>query len=59
MFGFFKNAPAKRLQKEHEVLLTKAFHAQRDGNIRLYSMLTAEAEAVREQIEKLRNEQGE
>ncbi|MEH6587130.1 MAG: DUF6435 family protein [Halioglobus sp.] len=51
MFGLFKKSPLKQLQKEHEGLLTKAFQAQRNGNIRLYSTLTAEAEVLREKIE--------
>jgi len=57
MFGLFSKNPAKRLQKEHEELLTKAFEAQRNGNIRLYSTLTAEAEVLREKIEE--NQSGE
>lgn len=52
MFGLFSKDPVKRLQKQHEGLLTKAFEAQRNGNIRLYSTLTAEAEAVRAKIEE-------
>ena len=51
MFGLFKKSPLKQWQKEYEALLTKAFQAQRDGNIRLYSSLTAEAEALREKID--------
>jgi hypothetical protein len=51
MFGLFGKSPLKRWQQEHEVLLTKAFQAQRNGNIRLYSTLTAEAEVLREKIE--------
>ncbi len=51
MFGLFKSSPVKKWQKEHEALVTKAFQAQRDGNIRLYSTLTAEAEVLREKIE--------
>jgi hypothetical protein len=56
VFGLFRKSPLKKLQEEHEALLTRAFHAQRDGNIRLYSTLTAEAEAVREKIEGLNSE---
>lgn len=56
MFGLFKSSPLKKWQKEHEALVTKAFHAQRDGNILLYSTLTAEAEALREKIDNLKNE---
>ena len=51
MFGLFKKNPLTRWQKDQQSLLSQAFHAQRDGNIRLYSTLTAEAEALREKIE--------
>jgi len=51
MFGLFKKNPLKRLQTEHQALLTKAFQAQRNGNVRLYSTLTAEAEVIREKID--------
>ncbi len=54
MFGFLRGSPEKKLQQQHQALLTKAFEAQRNGNIRLYSTLTAEAEAVREKIEALK-----
>jgi hypothetical protein len=53
MFGIFRKSPAKKLQKEHEHLLTRAFQAQRNGDIRSYSMLTAEAEALKQKIEEL------
>ncbi|MGB1141707.1 MAG: DUF6435 family protein [Halioglobus sp.] len=53
MFGLFKSSPVKKLQKEHEAILTRAFQAQRNGDIRQYSMLTAEAEALREKIETI------
>lgn len=56
MFEFFKKSPLKKWQKEHGALLTKAFQAQRNGDIRLYSNLTAEAEALREKIENLKSE---
>ena len=55
MFGMFKSSPLKKWQKEHEALLTQAFQAQRNGDIRQYSMLTAEAEALRDKIEELKN----
>ena len=51
MFGFFKKNPLLVWQKDREVLLTRAFQAQRNGDIRLYSTLTAEAEALGEKIE--------
>ena len=57
MFGLFKKSPLKRWQKDHEALLTKAFNAQRNGDIRLYSILTAEAEVLREKIEAYKGDQ--
>lgn len=59
MFGLFSRSPLKRYQKEHEDLLTRAFQAQRNGDIRLYSTLTAEAEGLRMKIEKLKQEEGQ
>ena len=58
MFGFFKNSPLKKLEAEHKALLTKGFHAQRNGDVRAYSFLTAEAEGVRVKIEALKAEEG-
>ena len=58
MFDFLKRSPLKRWQKQHKALSTKAFEAQRNGNIRLYSSLTAEAEALNEKIGKLKAEHG-
>ena len=59
MLGIFKRSPLKKMEKEHELLATKAFNAQRNGDIRLYSTLTAEAETLREKIENLKDEGGE
>ena len=59
MFGLFKSSPLKKWQKEHELLVTRAFQAQRNGDIRLYSTLTAEAEALREKIEEVKSEHGD
>lgn len=56
MFGMFRKSPLQKLEQEHGVLVTKAFHAQRNGDIRQYSMLTAEAEALRKKIENLKCE---
>ncbi|MGH1485529.1 MAG: DUF6435 family protein [Cellvibrionaceae bacterium] len=55
MFGFLKSDPQKKLQKKYEQLLEQAMQFQRNGDIKSYSMTTAEAEKVREQIENLRN----
>jgi hypothetical protein len=51
MLQLFNRSPLKKLEKEHGMLLTRAFQAQRNGDIRLYSTLTAEAEALREKID--------
>jgi len=53
VFGLFRRSPVKQMQKHHALLLTRAFQAQRNGDIRQYSLLTAEAEALREKIENL------
>jgi hypothetical protein len=59
MFGFFNRSTLKNLQKQQQALLTRAFQAQRNGNIRQYSSLTAEAEALSEKIKALKIEQGQ
>lgn len=46
MLGLFKKSPLKKLEAEHQALLTKGFHAQRNGDVRSDSFLTAEAEAI-------------
>jgi len=50
MFSFFKKDPTKKLNKMYDRKLEEAMLAQRNGNIRAYSMITAEAEKIREQI---------
>jgi len=59
MFGLFSRSPLRQLEKEHEDLLTRAFQAQRNGDIRSYSTLTAEAEGLREKIEELKQGEGQ
>jgi Family of unknown function (DUF6435) len=55
LIGLFKKkSPLKHWEKQREALATKAFQAQRNGNIRLYSSLTAEAEALGEKIAALK-----
>jgi hypothetical protein len=51
MFSFFKSDPIKKLEKQHSALLEKAMHAQRNGDIRGYSMITMEAEELNQKIE--------
>ena len=51
LFGIFDSSPLKKWRKEYDALLTRAFQAQRNGNIRLYSDLTAQAEALKVKID--------
>lgn len=53
MFSLFKKNPIKKLNKAYGIKLEQAMLAQRNGDIKSYSMLTAEAEKIREEIEKL------
>lgn len=53
MLSLFKKDPTKKLQKSYEATLEKAMLAQRSGDIRTYSQLTAEAEQTLAQIEAM------
>ena len=53
MFSFFKKDPSAKLKKDYENKLGEALTAQRNGDIKSYSMLTAEAEKIREQLQAL------
>jgi hypothetical protein len=53
MFSLFKRDEKKRLQKIYSQKLEQALHFQRNGNIRKYSELTTEAEAVKLQLDQL------
>ncbi|MDC0067355.1 DUF6435 family protein [Gammaproteobacteria bacterium] len=53
MLGWLKKDPAKKLQKQYEAKLQEAMLMQRNGKIREYSFLTAEAEQIREQMQAL------
>lgn len=55
MFSLFKRDPIKKLNKAYGFKLEQAMLAQRNGDIRSYAMLTAEAEKIREEIEALEN----
>lgn len=52
MFGLFKKDPMKQLQADYEKKLTAAQAAQRNGDIKTYSELTAEAEAIYQKIQQ-------
>ena len=55
MFSLFKRDPVKKLNKLYESKLEQAMWAQRNGDIRSYSMLTAEAEEIRLKVVELEN----
>jgi predicted transcriptional regulator len=57
MFSFFKKNPLKELNKQYLQKLEEAMHAQRNGDIRTYSMLTSEGEEYLKQIEELEKQQ--
>ncbi|NDV92489.1 Lacal_2735 family protein [Alteromonas sp. 345S023] len=58
MFSLFKSNPSKKLRRQYDKLLERALHAQRNGDIKTYSMLTAESDALLKQIETIENNQG-
>ncbi|MBP6520420.1 MULTISPECIES: DUF6435 family protein [unclassified Shewanella] len=53
MFSIFKKNPLKKLTQQYNAKLEQAMHAQRKGDIRSYSLLTAEAEQIENQIKVL------
>lgn len=57
MFSFFKNNSVKKLKKRHSMICEQAMQAQRRGDIKTYSLLTAEAEEIFEQIKTLNTPQ--
>ncbi|REL26507.1 Lacal_2735 family protein [Thalassotalea euphylliae] len=57
MFSFFKRDPIKKLNKQHAAKLEQAMHAQRNGDIKSYAMLTAEAEQIASEIKAIEQSQ--
>ena len=53
MFSIFKKDPIKKLDKAYEDKLEQAMLAQRNGDIKAYAMITAEAEKLGEKIREL------
>lgn len=53
MFSFLKPNPEKKLKKQYAETLEKAMQAQRSGNIRLYSQLSTDADAIYKKIQLL------
>jgi hypothetical protein len=56
MFNFLKKDPVKKLKTEHDKLSTQAFHAQRNGDIKLYSELSFKAQEIQKQIDQIEAE---
>ena len=54
MFGFFKKDPIKKLEKEYTDLMAKAMEVQRSGDLRHYSRLIEESEALQSKIQALK-----
>ena len=53
MFSLFKSDPLKKLRKRYSDKLEEALQLQRSGDIRGYSRLTVEAEAIKAEIDHL------
>lgn len=53
MFSIFKKDPVKKLNKRYEAKLEQAMQAQRNGDIRSYASITAEAEKIAIEIQAL------
>lgn len=56
MFGFFKRDPKAQLEKEYGKKLEEAMQAQRNGDIRGYSELSAEANEIYEKLQAIETE---
>lgn len=58
MFGLFKKpSPAKKLRKELAAVQEKSMQAQRNGDIRTHSQLSAEADQIWREIQRLEGDQ--
>ncbi|MFT5692162.1 MAG: hypothetical protein ACI92E_001493 [Oceanicoccus sp.] len=55
MFSIFKSDPTKKLRKTYDIKLEQAMQAQRNGNMKSYAMITADAEEIYKQIQNLEN----
>ncbi|MGH1427585.1 MAG: DUF6435 family protein [Arenicella sp.] len=53
MLSFFNKNPKEKLNKQYLATLEKAMQAQRNGDIKSYSTLTANAEKILKQIDAL------
>ena len=57
MLSIFKRNPIKKLNKAYEAKLEEAMYAQRNGDIKSYSMIIAEAEIIANKIKELETAQ--
>ncbi|GAA5215776.1 DUF6435 family protein [Corallincola platygyrae] len=57
MFQFLRPDPVKRMKKRYNAMLEQAMLAQRRGDIRSYSMISADAEALWGEIRELQRTQ--
>ena len=55
VFSFLKKDPLHKLNKQYSELLEQALAAQRRGDIRSYSQLTSDAEALGATIDALKS----
>lgn len=53
MFSIIKKDPIKKLRKSYMAKLEQAMSAQRNGDIRAYSLITSQAEVMHKEILKL------
>jgi hypothetical protein len=51
--SIFKSNPTKKLRKAYEQKSEQAMFAQRNGDMRSFAMLTAEAEAIWDKVVEL------
>ena len=53
MFSIFKKDPKKDLQNKYEKLMKDAVDAQRKGDIETYSILSAKADEIAQEMDAL------
>tara|TARA_R110002110_G_scaffold205066_7_gene417058 strand:- start:191393 stop:191569 length:177 start_codon:yes stop_codon:yes gene_type:complete len=53
VISLFKSDPVKKLRKQYNAKLEEAMLAQRSGDIRTYSFMTAEAEEILKKIQAM------
>ena len=56
MFNLFKSNPTKKLRKQLAKLQAEAMNASRNGNIRKSSEISAEADKIWQEIQKMEGE---